>query len=104
MRRVAERAEGPFVLLEYLFNAVERREGVDRAKLLPAETSWRGGKWPRGVVRTFAGRTSAILGTRSALYLPHCARALSLLLASSFLRHACIYIYIQSEKVFPGIE
>lgn len=87
------------VLFKYLFNG-ERggRKGVDRAKLVPAETLYRGGKCPRGVVRTFAGRTSAILGTRSAqpaLYPSHCAFSLYLSFLSSprfffFLRYACI--------------
>lgn len=102
------------VLFKYLFNG-ERggRKGVDRAKLVPAETLYRGGKCPRGVVRTFAGRTSAILGTRSAqpaLYPSHCAFSLylSFLSSPSFffsLRYACIYVYSgPNEEVFPGIE
>lgn len=82
-------------------------EGVDRGKVLPAETSWRGGKWPRGVVRTFAGRTSAILGTRSAQPTSTCRIVLALslsLFSSSLLLFFATHVYMQSEEVFPDME
>ena len=75
----------------YLTENVAEGKGLIAPKLLPAETLYGGRKCLRGVVRTFAGRTSAVLGTQPA------RRIVSLLFSPRFFfspRHACICVYV----------
>lgn len=82
----------------YLTENVAEGKGLIAPKLPPAETLYGGRKCPRGVVRTFAGRTSAVLGTQP-------ARLIVSLFSLRFFfspRHACICVYV--VEVFPGNE